>query len=82
MWIYVLLNSAKKKKKKKNIELLIIFQMETTLDFNSHICNMDGLKYECLDSTIAFVFFFSFRYLIFFIISLLIYIFIVLHLLA
>ena len=72
----------KKKKKKKNIELLIIFQMETTLDFNSHICNMDGLKYECLDSTIAFVFFFSFRYLIFIIISLLIYIFIVLHLLA
>ena len=42
-------------KEKKRVELLITFQMETTLDFNSHICNMDGLKSECLESTIAFV---------------------------
>ena len=49
--------SKEKGKKKKNIELLITFQMETTLDFNSHICNMDGLKSECLENTIAFVVF-------------------------
>ena len=47
----------KKTKKKKRIELLITFQMETTIDFNSHICSMDGLKSECLENTIAFVVF-------------------------
>ena len=62
MQIYVLLNRSQKKeeeekKKKKEIELLITFQMETTLDFNTHICNMDGLKSECSESTIAFVVF-------------------------
>ena len=50
-------SKEKEKKKKTNIELLITFQMETILDFNSHICNMDGLKSECLKSTIAFVIF-------------------------
>ena len=54
--IYVLLNRSQKKKKKKIIELLITFQMETTLDFNSDISNMDGLKSECLENTIDFVF--------------------------
>ena len=57
MFCWIMFQS-KKKKETKNIELLIIFQMETTLDFNSHICNMDVLKYECLESTIAFFFFF------------------------
>ena len=28
-----------------------------TLDFNSDISNLDGLKFECLENTIAFVVF-------------------------
>ena len=43
------------KRKNKSIELLITFQMETTLDLNSDISNMDGLKSECFENTIAFV---------------------------
>ena len=62
MQIYVLLNRSQKKeeeekKKKKDIELLITFQMETTLDLNNDISNMDGLKSGCLENTIAFVVF-------------------------
>ena len=43
------------REKNKSIELLITFQMETTLDLNSDISNMDGLKSECFENTITFV---------------------------
>ena len=40
------------REKKMNRQL---FQMETTRDLNSDISNMDGLKFECFENTIAFV---------------------------
>ena len=63
MHIYVLLNRSQKENTHTHThththtELLITFKMETTLDFNIHICNMDGLKSKCSQSIIAFVVF-------------------------